>query len=76
MQCGLTACLGKKINRQLPTEHILHLNFGACANKSYRLSCWLDSSMSEVPLLFEMDAIFQHSSEDLQCCLEDGRDKG
>jgi len=32
--------------------------------------------MSEVPLRFEMEAIVQHSSEDLQRCLEDDREKG
>lgn len=29
----------------------------------------------EVPLLFEMEAAVQHISEDLQCCLEDVREK-
>ena len=30
MQHGLTTCLGKKISRQLPTEHILRLDFNVC----------------------------------------------
>lgn len=32
--------------------------------------------MSEVALLFEMEAVVQHGSEDLQRCLEDGGEKG
>lgn len=31
--------------------------------------------MSEVCLLFEMDADVQHNSENLQCCLKDDKEK-
>ena len=40
MQHGSTTCLGKKISRQLPTEHILRLGFSVC-QESDPMKWWL-----------------------------------
>ena len=40
MQHGLTTCLGKKISRQLPTEHILRLGINVC-QESDPMKWWL-----------------------------------
>ena len=53
MQHGLTTRLGKKISRQLPTEHILRLGFNVCQESDpTKWSLWVPDWITSGPWKF------------------------